>query len=1093
MNTPHGGHQHTPPRRSWRAAWLAAALMGLVTVRLPAQGGGGDPRLTKPAADFRQAGTIQLVLDPQGFRTRIWDLEFSPDGQWLAAAGEKEVRLYDVASRRLLRTLRGDRAESAYGSVYAVAFSPDGRELVVGIDDFSDAGSLRVYDVRNLDDIRQLVGGMNVAARRLAFSRDGRYLVAAGQNGNLYVYDWPARRIVQTIPPPRADQPIYDGLAFPSREPVLLAFAFDGPRLYSIPDGRLLTPRDRIPEPVLSWMANVAGGQVEYPLGAGRTPPQIWDVQLDRGVWLGGGASRPQGRPEYWVGVFGPGARSAAPVYNAHRWTISAVAASPSGDLAASGDLFGEIHLWNRRTAAEVHRFTSLAQKFYEVSFDQGGTRLAFGTTHYRGSEYRRNHFGPADYVFDLPRRALGEVQFAPELTPQVERTHIGDYRIELKQVGPDVHLVSYRGDRENARYRLPAGANPMCYTLLDRHGFDIRNPVIFGDDRGVLACWDSDTDRLHRAFIGHGSMITSVGASPDGKWLVSSSTDGELCLFPLTGRRPTGHPDFRRQSEVVIEVKPGTSSHQAGVQVGDRIISLDGKSITELETLLLLGRYDYRPGQQVPVVMERGGRRFDYQMTLADGYDFVEPLLHLFITAAGEWILWTQQGYYDCSPGADRFIGWHKNRGPDKSAEFHAVQQFRKQLYRPDVIDQVIALGNVPEAIARANAAQGRQTAEFDLRNAEEFARLHPPGVQILSPEAGFVSDRDTISVTARVSSPNALAVRDVTFLVDGIPAHVAHPNAGSNGVEIDVTAEIRLTPGRHTLGVVAGNGQTTSPVVSRPVAYRGGAHEVQRPVLPDGAPRPKVYVLAVGIARYAHSGNGFSDLHFAAEDARQFVRIIERHRHGKLYGEVETRLLVDAEATRRNILDGLDWLVRSCRPGDIAMIFVSAHGFRDELQNFYLATHDVELDKLRATALSWREIARTLHEDFPQCKRLLFLDTCHSGGVSAGQVVYDPVHDVVAPEVGVIVFTSCQPRQESFELSEWNHGAFTYALMETLRDPKGDVLPPPAGDGGYDATELKGGIEYRVKSLTRDRQRPFIFVPPTMAPAPLLQVIAE
>ena len=77
--------------------------------------------------------------------------------------------------------------------------------------------------------------------------------------------------------------------------------------------------------------------------------------------------------------------------------------------------------------------------------------------------------------------------------------------------------------------------------------------------------------------------------------------------------------------------------------------------------------------------------------------------------------------------------------------------------------------------------------------------------------------------------------------------------------------------------------------------------------------------------------------------------------------------------------------------------------------------------------------------------------------------------------------------------EPGQWHHVAFTYALMETLRDPKGDVFPPPAGDGGYDATELKGGIEYRVKSLTRDRQRPFIFVPPTMAPAPLLQVIAE
>lgn len=1043
------------------------------------------------ADNFRQTGTVQLVLDPQGYRTRVADLDFSPDGALLAAAGEKEVRLYDVQSGQLVRTLRGDRSEGEYGDVYAVAFSPDGRELLVGIVDTSDAGAIRVYDTRNFDEIKQLVSGTNITVRRLAFSRDGRWLVAAGENGNLFIYDWPARKIVKTIPPQRADQPIFDALMFPGKEPVLLAFPFGGPRLYSIPDGREFTSPQGLPPDLIGWMGMVMGGQMTYPKGAGQTPPQIWDVTLDRGYWLIGGQSKLNGSPEYWAGVIPNRAPQASVVYDAHSFSVSAVAASPVGDLAASADVFGEIHLWNRRTGQPVREFQSLSQKVYEAAFDASGTRIAYGNAHFRGADYKRNQFGRADLVFDLAKRTLGDANFVAGLAPQTERTQLGDYRIDLQQVEGATHLVATRAGRETGRYRLPAGTNPMCYTLLERHGFDVPHPVIYGVDNGTLAAWNADSDRLLRAYIGHGNFVTSIGASPDGRLLVSSATDGEICVWPLGTRQPTGHPDFERQSDVVMRITPGSSSQQAGVQVGDRLITLDGKSVTEMEELLLQGKWTYRPGQQVPVVMERAGRRYPFQMTLADGPDFVEPLLHLFVTADREWILWTQQGYYDCSPGADRFIGWQKNRGPDKSAEFHAVQQFRKQLYRPDVIDQVIKLGNVSQAIAAANAAQGRGQQEIDLRDPVQFEKLQPPQVTFLAPEDGLPAPQPQIKVRVRVSSSTALPVRDVTFLLDGVPAHVAHPNGGAAGAAVDVEADLTLRFGTNKVSVIASNGQTTSPAVERKFVYRGAGGGTTRPA----EPKPNLFVLAIGVARYAHAGEGFSDLQFADRDASEFAKAVEAHRDGRIYGKIESKVITNADATKVNILDGFDWLVKKCHQGDIAMIFISAHGFRDDKQNFYLATHDVQLDKLRATAVSWAEITRALQEDLAPCKRYMFLDTCHSGGIAQGQVVYDPVHDVVAPEVGTIVFTSCQPREESQERGDWKHGAFTYALMQTLRDAASDTLPLPAGgDKQFFQTELSQQVYFRVKDLTKDAQHPWMFTPPGLSrESPVLQVLAD
>ncbi|MCA9052380.1 MAG: caspase family protein [Planctomycetaceae bacterium] len=1077
--------------RNWNLTLiLASALIGM-SDGVIAQNPAGP---AAPAVDFRQEGQIQLVLDPLGYRSRVTDLDFSPDGTILAAAGEKEVRLFDLTTGQPGPVLRGDaNQESSYGNLNAIAFSPNGREMLVGFDDTTDVGSIRVYNPGNFSEVKEVVGGMNIEVRRLAFSRDGRYLVAAGENGNLYFWDWPARKILKTIPPERSDQPIFDALVFPSASPVVLAIAASGPKLYSVPDGREFTSPAGLPQEIVAWMGTLMSKQIDFPEGAGKTMPSIWDMSLDKGYWMVGGESRPGGRPSYWSAILNAGARSAAMVYNEHKFKVTAVASHPASDFAASADLFGEVHVWNRRTGKQLHRFHSVAQKFYEASFDQGGTKLAFGNTHYTGGEYRRNHFGPAELVFDLEKRAIGESQFVNGLTPQLERPQIGAYKVDLQLVDGAVNLVASDNGRETGRYRLPTGTSPMCYTLLERHPFDIPNPVIYGDDRGVLACWNSNTDRNYRFFVGHGNAVTSVGVSADGRLLVSSSTDGEICVWSLEGRKPTGHLDFERQSDVVIKVKPGTSSERAGVRNGDRILQMDGKPITEIEELLVQGKYDYQVGQQVPVVMERGGRRYDFQMTLTDGPDVVKPLLHLFVTAEREWILWTQQGYYDCSPGADRLIGWQINRGPYKSAEFHTVQQFRKQLYRPDVIDKVIELGDVAAAIAQANAAQGRGLAELDLRDPQQFAKLSPPEVEIVSPTDGVVSDAAKVSVQVRVSSPNALTVRDVTFLLDGVPAHVAHPNAGAAGEAVDVTAELTLSPGPHTVGVIASNGQTTSPLVRRKVSYRGGNQSPDKPPQTPSKGTTNLRVLAIGIAKYAHSGEGFRDLNYADRDAVEFVNAIGQHRAGLIYGDVETRVITNEEATRVNILSGLDWLVRSCQQGDVAMIFISAHGFRDDLQNFYLATHDVQLDQLRATGVSWRELTKTLQEDFPPCKRILFLDTCHSGGVSQGQVIYDPVHDVVAPEVGTVVFTSCQPREESLEGSEWKHGAFTYAMLETLRDPHSDTFPLPGGDRQFSQSELKLGVVDRVKTLTGDRQHPVLISPPTLREFSVMQVISE
>ena len=103
---------------------------------------------------------VQLVLDLKGFSGPVRDLAFSPNGTMLAASGQQEVRIWDVRTGRLLRTVRGEIGPQGYGDCLAVAFSHDNCELVVGIRGRQGQGALRVYDVRNIAELKELIPGV---------------------------------------------------------------------------------------------------------------------------------------------------------------------------------------------------------------------------------------------------------------------------------------------------------------------------------------------------------------------------------------------------------------------------------------------------------------------------------------------------------------------------------------------------------------------------------------------------------------------------------------------------------------------------------------------------------------------------------------------------------------------------------------------------------------------------------------------------------------------------------------------------------------------------------------------------------------------
>ena len=162
--------------------------------------------------------TGENIATLQGHEKTIFSIAFSPDGTTLASGSEDtSIRLWEIPTGKALYTLGGVNSpqvgvevlparrpgedinelqaddvvdtepEIIRGSVFSVAFSPDGRKLAAVV---LDSGETTLWDVGRGQHITTLTNERSSAAWVVAFSPDGTKIAVGTGTGNNTVELW---------------------------------------------------------------------------------------------------------------------------------------------------------------------------------------------------------------------------------------------------------------------------------------------------------------------------------------------------------------------------------------------------------------------------------------------------------------------------------------------------------------------------------------------------------------------------------------------------------------------------------------------------------------------------------------------------------------------------------------------------------------------------------------------------------------------------------------------------------------------------------------------------------------------------------------
>jgi WD40 repeat protein len=1132
--------------QAMRRADAACAIRGSATVFFllamlaasPGAGHAGDAVRTRDLI-YVTSDEPHLRINVHGHTGSVRALAFTPDSARLCSGGwDKVVQVWNLraVTRDLQgvflreRTIRWQVARGPLGQIHALAIAPnDGLLALAGHSAMGSLGEILLIDpVQGTLD--RVLDGHRQAVCALAFSADGQWLVSNDVQGQAIVWnrrDWKPNVLYQpdenTYGVERArrirQEPNFRPLAIVGNTHVVLPV-----HVGQEPDGRLIWNLQSIrlgnPAEVATWptvhhrmvsalaasrdgkrlvSADLEGKLFLWDLGAAKAQP------LDAGAPVLSAAFSPDGRTL----AIGTALRAGSGTAEFQLWDVasatvrrrqasadhvSACAVSPDGKHAAyTGGKDFEVFV--ESLAGDRPRITlgGKGRRVLKVAFakEQPYYRVAFGS---RLNERGFNDYGDLERTFDAQRLELGRDEPLAPGDWLTGETYAGPWKAAWQDGGLQLFRDGQPKGRVVLRTALGEGAIRAYCWIPDRQG----NPaaIAVGTDvqNSIYVCrlTEQGDCPVLRHFRGHNDSVLSLAVSRDLRYLVSGSADGTLCFWSLADHESGAAPYSRWGAEfdlkadgpggerrlVVRRIHPAGPLYHKGVREGDAIATIrwyadrDGQKKLEATRPdeILEHLRDMPWGTLVEFrTLREGSARPGFQLRPA-----WQAVATLFVSADREWAFWTPEGYFDASINGHTLFGWQVNRGVDVLPAYYRADHFRQKLEQPSVLEELLPAGNLPEAFTRAKI---KPIGELPRAVPDQIAQA--PAMEILQPESDAEVAGNVARVRARVQVPLQNELVEAKIYASGVVGRerklVAQRKA-EHYVEHTYEWLVSL-PSEETNLIQVVVGTQAEVTASNDLVIR--RVNLVRPQ------RPKMYVVAVGINKYADPK--VPPLEFSAADAEAFRNVLRTRAQG-LYDVVAATLLLNEDVTPQKWRQTLEELRRTLKdrvgPDDLLVLFLAGHGWEDvRTRQYYFIGHEFRMANLGKSyegCIAWDDFR--LLGDIP-CRKLAFLDTCHSGAIQPPRSRNMKAAVRRLQDDVIFTVTASKGGQLAAEHPEWKHGVFTKCLVDAL---EGKAVQTDRGE--VTLNDVVKYVETTVPRVTSELTQGAKTQEPTAAPDGLL-----
>ena len=1057
------------------------------------------------------AQTPQLVV-PTGHVRGLNTLEISPDGKYLFTRGEdSKVILWEMRTGAQLRNLDEGK------SVTTFTFSWDGKRYAVGYWGLKE-GNVKVFDMRSGQLLYTTQQAEN--PRQLYFTRDGKYLLSAGGDYRLTVFDALTGKLVKRFGAPptneqerfRADrgaefiaaspddrfiaigttrksfemfdisaanlqapgdgQPLYAIGPFADKV-VMGKWSPDGKYfLFATPDGTLFcwsaTERKGLWQsknlPVNSYSIVFPGDSSKFTMLENDT---LHEIETTTGRLLSNTANKLNSNKTRWLALPEPGmylnftGESPLAVYDLKKKAVVA-------EFRQRVD-----NGWTLTMATEVPTLVTYGfgnPQLWDLATGRMRRIPLTAQDKFLLMDQKAQRIAHPNGVLDLKTNTTDKLFSLPGFGTVWSQDWSRDgrylalggyYKFPNEQYGTET-LFLYEATTGKQIFSRKIGKDMTAHSIV--FAPDSRWMAV-GLEKGRIELYELPSGNnfktlklpFSKEFDGAFSDVYALAVSNDGTTLYASV--GKDVRAVNTANWKTSDANFSNQSQQVW-----------GLSIGP-----DGKSLLSSGTKGLIHLYDAQTAKLLQTFTGHTANIMEVRW-LADSKHFVSASddhsfriwerdspreqVQLFgFVGSDDWVAVTPDGRFDGTP---RGIA---NLYFVKGLDVIPLESLYDKYYTPGLLKRIIAGEKLPPI-----------SEKDDIKNLKA-----PPLVKILPPVDSDVRNlvvADDVASLRRYASKTGRIKLTVEAVAndDGISELRLFHNGKAIGadtrnltVEDDkldqkksLTFEVQLSDGENHFRAIALNSQRTE---SRPDEIVV-ANNFVKPTTAENT-GTTLHLVVVGINQYK---NPKYNLNYATADATAFRLAVERYSTG-LYAKVNAVFIGDAQATKAGIAAALEQVKAQAQPKDVFIFYYAGHGVMNENKQFYIVPHDVTQLYGADEALAQKGLSSAQMQQFSKeikaQKQLFILDACQSAGaldnVALRGAAEEKAIAQLARATGTHWLTASGSEQFAAEFKQLGHGTFTYVLLEALSG-KADK----AGDRKITVKELDAYLQEVVPELT-------------------------